>query len=131
MRKIGILVIIGLLITTSVYAVGTGLVRRNASPVTVSLSNVNQSEEITFPFETRELIITNYDADSGIWVNFRGNDTDGVSSGVQGNRERYYIGPDKTISIREFGTKALTIISDNTFSGGGLEASPVTVLGIF
>lgn len=105
-------------------------VRQNASPVIVNLTKDIPSVEVEFAYPTRDLYIYNHDSSNGIWVNFRGGDTDGLSLDIAGNGSRYYIPPSDGRELYDFQTRSITIISDIVISGDAT-ASPVTVLSVF
>ena len=125
MKRILIFVLLGVfLISTKVYAQPRG----NASPATIELSYSNPTREITFPYQTRDLYIQNYDTTKGIWINFRGSDTNGVA--YDNNGSRHYIGPSTAEEFYDYLTNAITIIIDNVYTAG-TTASPITVIATY
>ena len=100
-------------------------VTKNASPATVSLSPTSRSRELTFPYETRDIIIFNNDASNGVWINFRGGDTDGMNI----NNSRFYLDSGQNIKLSDYLTTTITLVCDSQFSS--CRASPVSVIGIY
>ena len=124
MRKIlGMIFAVTFLMVGITYAQPRG----NSSPVIVVLDSTTQSKEITFPYQTRDLYIDNYSTTTGIWINFRGSDTDGI--GINGNR--YFIGPSTGKEFYDYLTDAITIVIDNTYMGSTTSASPISVIATY
>ncbi len=101
----------------------------NASPVAVILtSELNKaSKVVTFAYTPREMYITNYDNNDGVWISFGWEDRE--PKGV--NSKRYYIGPASSQDFYDYGVDTLTIILDNTHAGGNGIASPIVIMGLY
>lgn len=122
-KKVGLVVLIGLLVLAgNVYAL-----RQNASPAVIGLDRATNSREITFPYLTRDLYIDNYDTNTGIWVNLRGGDTNGIDVTSQ----RTYIAPSNSLELFDFQTRAITIFKDRLIQNADGIASPIVVLSVY
>lgn len=127
MRKVLLLVAVFIIASVGVAEADFQSMTSNASPATVDLVN-NTSQEIIFPQVVRHVSIFNYDVGDGLWVNWRGADTDGV--GFDGrNAKRMYIGPSSVVTLNNFQTDRITLVQDSQFTGAG--ASPISVLGLY
>lgn len=125
MKKL-VLLVVGLLICGNAFARGgTISLTSNASPAIVAVSAASPTQEITFPITVRNVTVFNYDSNDGLWINWRGSDTDGINN----NSKRFFLGPDSVVSLSDFQTPAITIVYDTMFGSG--EASPVSVIATY
>lgn len=83
--------------------------------------NTNQNTVLTFPFNSRDLIITNGDANDSICVDLRGNTIQNNSCYAATNTV-VQVGPSDTLYLSDFVTAAVTLQSS------GNAASPISVM---
>lgn len=103
----------------------------NASSVIVDLS-ITASKGIVFSPPTRDLYISNYDANDYIWVDLKSseNGSTGVIA-VFDYAKCMLIGPSTDVTLYDFVTDGITIIKDPGVYGASAGASPVSVEAIF
>jgi len=117
MKKIGLGILMVLLSYSFVFAEFTS----NASPITVDV-NTTGYDNITFPYNSRNISVYNYDTDSYIFIDFHSdtNTSDRASC--------FILGPSNDITLYDYVVEGISIIKDNGIYGPVNTASPISVL---
>lgn len=125
MKKFLLLVIIlGLIgcLTVNVFAQYTS----NASPATVTLTQSTKQVSLTFPYTTRNLLITNNDTADAVLIDPKNpNNTSDRSS-------CFVLAAGEDLPLYDFATNGISLMLDNQYIGGGNgSASPISVIATY
>lgn len=100
-------------------------VRQGASPLTTGVNSNTIYQNITFPYNTRDLIVQNNDATAYIYVDVKSaTNTDSLS-------DCFLLGPGNEINLYDYITGGISLIYDNGGYSTDTEASPISILAVY
>jgi hypothetical protein len=128
-RLVAILCVVAMLgFYIKVFATPTG----NASSETVTVSTDTRTASVNFPYETRNLIISNNDASNAVWVDLKNpSNTSCKNYTTTDGGECYYLAAGDTLELYDFITKGVMIEIDTVFAGNNIASPPVSVLATY
>lgn len=99
-------------------------IKHGASPMTTYVNATTTYRNITFPYNTRDLIIQNNDSTAYVYVDVMNSDKT-TPAGC------FLLGPGNELNLYDYITSGISLVYDNVEFSTDTEASPISVLAVY